>query len=56
MVFVTQISLGEVILVPQSPQNFTVSGLSALHFGHFIATSSPYLVGKIISRRKEGVK
>jgi len=27
--------------VPQSPQNCWVLGLSALHFGHFVATSSP---------------
>jgi hypothetical protein len=28
-------------LVPHSPQNFKVSGFSALHFGHLVATFFP---------------
>ena len=40
MVLVIETSLIETIWVPQSAQNLDVSGLSVLHFGHFIATSS----------------
>ena len=50
MVLVTPISLMEGSLVPHSPQNFRMSGLSALHFGHLVATFSP------LSGRKKDIK
>lgn len=49
-VLVTEISPTEVRGVAHSLQNFAVSGFSVWHFGQCVATSSPYLVGQILSR------